>query len=89
MRAVGDGAQAIVIDLAGARLTHDELQGCRHHEELVDALVLDQIEHLKRIELASDDRLYALIENANAENRCRRCARSASRRGRYPAKRKP
>jgi len=54
------------VDAAGARLAHHELHRGGHHEQLGDAGLLEEVQHLGRIELARDDALGAVIEAYDA-----------------------
>ena len=51
---------------ARARLPHHELHRGRHHEQFGDAGLLEEIQHLGRIELARDHALGAVIEAHHA-----------------------
>ena len=54
------------IHLPRAGLAHHELHRGRHHEQFCDAGLLEEIQHLGRIELARDHALGAVIEPHHA-----------------------
>ena len=66
------------VDLARARLPHHELHRGRHHEQFGDSGLLEEVQHLGRIEFPRDDALGAVIERPSRPSRSRRCGRSAS-----------